>query len=149
MKSHCVKQKKVTECVPGSEKYVAAKNGRTMMKCQCAECGIAKTKFVKGQKGGEAPAWTGQWKKPINLIQKASLGSVKEPGAKESFDDFWSGDTGQNIKRQFTKSKAPYKQITKKKIPGCESDIYNPNGKKKWFNFGCPGSLTQEESYFR
>ena len=47
MKSYCVKQKKVTECVPGSEKYVKAKNGRTMMKCTCAECGIIKTKFVK------------------------------------------------------------------------------------------------------
>ena len=47
MKSYCVKQKKVTECVPGSERYVKAKNGRTMMKCTCAECGITKTKFVK------------------------------------------------------------------------------------------------------
>ena len=47
MKSYCVKQKKQTECVPGSERYVRAKNGRTMMKCTCAECGIIKTKFVK------------------------------------------------------------------------------------------------------
>ena len=47
MKSYCVKQKKVTECVPGSEQYVKAKNGRNMMKCQCAKCGITKTKFVK------------------------------------------------------------------------------------------------------
>ena len=47
MKSYCVKQKKVTECVPGSERIVKAKNGRTMMKCKCVECGITKTKFVK------------------------------------------------------------------------------------------------------
>ena len=47
MKSYCVRQKKVTLCVPGSERYVKAKNGRTMMKCTCAECGITKTKFVK------------------------------------------------------------------------------------------------------
>ena len=49
VKSYCVKQKKVTECVPGSERYVRAKNGRTRLKCTCGECGIRKTKFVKNQ----------------------------------------------------------------------------------------------------
>ena len=49
MRSYCIKQKKVTECVPGSERYQKTKNGRTMMKCTCAECGITKTKFVKGK----------------------------------------------------------------------------------------------------
>ena len=47
MKSYCVKQRKQTECVPGSERVVQARNGRAMMKCKCAECGITKTKFVK------------------------------------------------------------------------------------------------------
>ena len=49
MKSYCVKQKKVTECVPGSEKYVPAKNGRLMLKCKCAECGMTENKFVKSK----------------------------------------------------------------------------------------------------
>ena len=31
------------------KKYVKAKNGRIMLKCTCAECGITKTKFVKKQ----------------------------------------------------------------------------------------------------
>ena len=49
VKSYCVKQKKKQpECVPGSETIVKAKNGRLMMKCTCAECGITKTKVVKG-----------------------------------------------------------------------------------------------------
>ena len=48
VKSFCVKQKKQTKCVPGSEIIVKAKNGRLVMKCTCAECGITKTKFVKG-----------------------------------------------------------------------------------------------------
>ena len=52
VKSYCVKQKKQTECVPGSERYVKTKNGRTMMKCTCAECGITKVKFVKSQATG-------------------------------------------------------------------------------------------------
>ena len=47
MRSYCVKQKKVTECVPGSERYVRAKNDRLMMKCICQECKIVKTRFVK------------------------------------------------------------------------------------------------------
>ena len=51
MKTYCVKQRKQTECVPGSETYVRTKNGRSMMKCKCAECGITKTKFVKGTAG--------------------------------------------------------------------------------------------------
>ena len=56
VKSYCVKQKKQTECVPGSERYVKARNGRTMIKCTCAECGITKTKFVKSDKTGGALA---------------------------------------------------------------------------------------------
>ena len=51
MKSYCVKQRKQTECLPGSETYLMARNGRSMMKCKCAECGITKTRFVKGMTG--------------------------------------------------------------------------------------------------
>ena len=49
VKSYCVKERKQTECVPRSERYVKAKNGRTMMVCKCASCGITKTKFVKNK----------------------------------------------------------------------------------------------------
>ena len=51
VKSYCVKQKKVTECVPGSERYVQTKNGKLMMKCICAECKIVKTRFMKQTSG--------------------------------------------------------------------------------------------------
>lgn len=47
VKSYCVKQKKQTECVPGSERYDRTKSGLLMLKCICAECGITKSKFVK------------------------------------------------------------------------------------------------------
>lgn len=47
MKSYCVKEKRQTESVPGSERYVKAKNGRMMLKSKCASCGITKTKFVR------------------------------------------------------------------------------------------------------
>ena len=49
VKSYCVKERKQTECVPGSEHYVKTKNGRAMMVCKCASCGIKKTKFVKNK----------------------------------------------------------------------------------------------------
>ena len=49
-----MKQKRVTECVPGSERYEKAKNGRLMLKCKCSECGITKTKFVKQAGNGLA-----------------------------------------------------------------------------------------------
>ena len=51
MKTYCVKQRERTECLPGSETYAMARNGRRMMKCKCAECGITKTRFVKGTVG--------------------------------------------------------------------------------------------------
>ena len=54
VKSYCVKQKKVTLCVPGSERYEKAKNGRLMFKCICSECGITKTKFVSQAGNGVA-----------------------------------------------------------------------------------------------
>ena len=53
MKSYCVKQRKQTDCVPGSEQYVKTKNGRNAMKCKCSECGITKFRFVKGTKNGK------------------------------------------------------------------------------------------------
>ena len=54
VKSYCVKQKKQTDCVPGSGRLVKANNGRMMMKCICAECGITETKFVKQTGNGLA-----------------------------------------------------------------------------------------------
>ena len=56
MKSYCVKQKKQTNCVPGSEQYVKTKNGRNAMKCKCSECGITKFRFVKGSATGSTKA---------------------------------------------------------------------------------------------
>ena len=54
MKSYCVKQRKMTDCVSGSEQYVKTKNGRNAMKCKCSECGITKFRFVKGSSSTKA-----------------------------------------------------------------------------------------------
>ena len=55
MRSYCVKQKKVAECIEPSG-YKTTKNGRLMFYCTCAECGIKKTKFVKKEKQGNGLA---------------------------------------------------------------------------------------------
>ena len=49
VKTYCVKERKQTECVPSSEHYVKTKNGRTMMVCKCASCGIKKKQIRQEQ----------------------------------------------------------------------------------------------------
>ena len=46
MLTYCVKKRKKTQCVPGSETYVMTKNGRPAMKCKCSECGITKFRVL-------------------------------------------------------------------------------------------------------
>ena len=46
MSSYCIKQRRITQSVPGSETHQKTNNGRIMMKSKCAECGITKTRFV-------------------------------------------------------------------------------------------------------
>ena len=53
MLTYCVKQRKKTQCLPGSETYVMTRNGRPAMKCKCKECGIIKFRFIsKGEMKG-------------------------------------------------------------------------------------------------
>ena len=52
MVSYCVKQKKFTKSLGGSEKIIRSKNGKLMIKSICAEYGAKKSQFIKTQKGG-------------------------------------------------------------------------------------------------
>ena len=94
MKSYCVKQRKVTDCVPGSEQYVKTKNGRNAMKCKCAECGITKFRFlskneiqgsgfdeliVKGLASGA--------KGLFNLGRRGASQAIKSDAAKKKFKE--------------------------------------------------------------
>ena len=47
MDVYCVREKRFTPNVPGSETYATTKNGRRQLKVKCASCGITKTRFVK------------------------------------------------------------------------------------------------------
>ena len=46
-KLYCVKEKKQTECLEGSERYEKSKNNRLKLKCTFKSCGITKVRFVK------------------------------------------------------------------------------------------------------
>ena len=83
--------------MPGSEKYVQTKNGKLIMKCKCAECGITKTRFMKqtsglgiGEKinkkvGDKIPGF-----QQAQDLASAIMGVTG--GDKKLFDKYWSGD---------------------------------------------------------
>ena len=48
MEVYCVKEKRHTPNVQGSEKVVITKNNRKLLKVKCASCGITKTRFMPG-----------------------------------------------------------------------------------------------------
>jgi len=48
MEVYCVKEKRHTPNVQGSEKVVITKNDRKLLKVKCASCGITKTRFMPG-----------------------------------------------------------------------------------------------------
>ena len=52
MEVYCVKEKRFTPNVPGSETFATAKNGRRLLKVKCASCGITKTRFVSNKTQG-------------------------------------------------------------------------------------------------
>ena len=53
METYCVRERRKTKCIPGSEEMVKAKgNGRLMLRCICKDCGIPKYTFMKSDKQG-------------------------------------------------------------------------------------------------
>ena len=92
MKSYCVKQRKVTDCLPGSEQYVKTKNGRNAMKCKCVECGITKFRFVsKAEMQGSGfdehivKGLASGAKGLFNLGRQGASKAIKSDAAKKKF----------------------------------------------------------------
>ena len=52
MEVYCVKEKRFTPNVAGSEKITITRNDKRLLKVKCASCGITKTRFVSGVEGG-------------------------------------------------------------------------------------------------
>ena len=82
MKSYCVKERKQTDNVPGSEQYVKTRNGRSAMKSKCASCGITKFRFVSNKQGsGLVSATKGLRKKASDyLISENTRNKIKNFG---------------------------------------------------------------------
>ena len=131
-----MKQKKQTECVPGSEKYVKAKNGRLMMKCKCAECGIIKTRFVSNKQTGRGIGETINKKIGDNIpgfqqaqdLASAIMGVTG--GDKKLFDKYWNGDIA---KGAFNKKTGLFsKKFWTHPSKDCTMRLLKKNG--KWHN---------------
>ena len=82
MKSYCVKQRKMTDCLPGSEQYVKTKNGRNAMKCKCSECGITKFRFVSNAHGSGLVSATKDLRKKASnyLMSENTRNKIKQFG---------------------------------------------------------------------
>ena len=91
MDVYCVKEKRFTPNVPGSETFAITKNGRRQLKVKCASCGITKTRFIRGvnptpqgnPRGGGMP-WFFDIKKGITLLKDA-LQPYSEEDAKARY----------------------------------------------------------------
>ena len=77
MISYCLKQKKYTNCLPDSESLVKAKDGRLMMKCTCAECGMTKKQFIKQPRKVALRMWRNEHNKQ-EILDKTKEGNSYE-----------------------------------------------------------------------
>ena len=98
MLSYCVRQRKKTQCVPGSETYVMTKNGRPGMRCICSECNSTKFKFLskKEMKGSAYGAGCDELivkglasgaKGLFNLGRRGASEAIKSEAAKRKFKE--------------------------------------------------------------
>ena len=75
MLTYCVKQRKQTECLPGSEQFVKTKNCRNAMKCQGLASG-AKGLFNLGRRGASEAIKSETAKKKFKEIGQKYLDQV-------------------------------------------------------------------------
>ena len=91
MLTYCVKQRKKTKCVPGSETIVVTKNGRNAMKCICAECGITKFRFLPGKKGPsslEGAGFVSDIKTKINQSRDKAAAKLRDQKLQKNTVDY-------------------------------------------------------------
>ena len=94
MLTYCVRQRKKTRYISGSETYVMTKNGRPAMKCKCRECGITKFRFIsKGEMKGSGfdelfvKGLASVAKGLFNLGRRGSIEAIKSEAAKKKFKE--------------------------------------------------------------
>ena len=77
MDVYCVKEKRFTPNVVGSEKITTAKNGRRLLKVKCASCGITKTRFISNKTQSGAAQEGGNIFDPIFKLTRRGLPKKK------------------------------------------------------------------------
>ena len=94
MLTYCVRQRKKSQCISGSETYVMTENGRPAMKCKCAECGITKFRFIsKGEMEGAGfdelivKGLAAGAKGLFNLGRRGASEAIKSEAAKKKFKE--------------------------------------------------------------
>ena len=92
MLSYCVRERKMTNCKPGSEQIVQTKNNRYGIKCICAECGAKKFRFIsKNQMMGSGfdelivKGLASGAKGLFNLGRRGASEAIKSDAAKKKF----------------------------------------------------------------
>ena len=94
MLSYCVRERKMTNCVAGSEQYVKTKNNRYGIKCICSECGAKKFRFIsKNQMMGSGfdelivKGLSSGAKGLFNLGRQGASRAIKSDAAKKKFKE--------------------------------------------------------------
>ena len=92
MLSYCVRERKMTKCVAGSEQIVKTKNNRDGIKCICDSCGSKKFRFIsKNQMMGSGfdelivKGLASGAKGLFNLGRQGASRAIKSDAAKKKF----------------------------------------------------------------
>ena len=137
IKTYCVKQRKKTDCVSGSERYERTKNNRLMLKCVCIECNNVKTSFVSEKKGKGIKDVAGPIKQAWDVSQKGV--EMLFPTTKQNFADFWSGKLAKDtVGKHGIFSKELWtdrldKSTTKGNLKDCAFALPMQNGKLRYY----------------
>ena len=73
VKTYCVRQRKMTESLPNSQRYVQTKNNRMLEKSICSECNSIKSRFVSNKQGSGGSPWVIDFKKGWKLLSDPGL----------------------------------------------------------------------------
>ena len=138
VKTYCVRQRKLTESLPNSQRYVQTKNNRLIEKSICSECNNVKSRFVSNKQGkGIGEIANEQISKrlpgfgPAQKIASTIMGVTG--GDKHLFDKYWSGeiakgafnkDTGLLSKKFWTHPDKKCR-MKLKKIKGKWTNVYD------------------------
>ena len=144
MDVYCVKEKRFTPNVVGSETFATARNGRRLLKVKCASCGITKTRFISNKTQSGAAQEGGNILEPIfKWIRRGLPKKKREELARAEKRMFGSGvfDTvGNTAAEAFFEYGVPYlaKQGVKQGRYFASEFLRQPEYQKKLANKAKP-----------